>query len=391
MSPAKDRAGRVVPVEIAGAATEGGTTRISAAVGGRELYFESEDLELAPEPEAFASALLPAVVQRNWKLRMTEPVDPEWLAGAQEILEVWAGWWQTPEALDDVLEAPRGSPSPDPPGERVGLCFSGGLDAFHTLLCSGRDIDDLVFAHGYDIPIDEKRRFAAAEASVRAVAGAVGARAVIVRTNLRRRRPFKGAGWGRTHGGALAALGHACGDELGEILISSAYTRESGNDWGSSWDTDPGWSSSRLKVTHFGEEFTRDDKMRAVVHHPLVRDHIRVCWENRAATGNCGECEKCVRTMVYVELLGEDVSRWPFAGTGTLVERLDRVPFVHPQQVSSYEPMLEFCEDPALAAAMQRLVERPYDPFEDRAQRVREREEERARRARERQARRATG
>ena len=105
MSAAKDRAGRVVPVEIAGSATEGGTTRISAAVGGRELYFESEDLELVPEPEAFASALLPAVVQRNWKLRMTEPLDPEWLAGAQEILEVWAGWWQTPGALDDVLEA----------------------------------------------------------------------------------------------------------------------------------------------------------------------------------------------------------------------------------------------------------------------------------------------
>jgi hypothetical protein len=379
---------RIVRVGGGRSAASNGASRACADVNGRELFFDSPDLALSALPELFATALLPAVTQRRWKLRMTEPLDPEWLTGAQEILEVWAGWWQTPAALDDVLEAPRGSPSEDPAGERVGLCFSGGLDAFHTLLCSGRAIDDLVFAHGYDIPIDEQRRFAAAEGSVRAVAAAVGARAVIVRTNLRRRRPFKGAGWGRTHGGALAALGHACTRELGELLISSAYTRESGNDWGSSWDTDPGWSSSRLQVTHFGDEFTRDDKMRALVHNPLVRDHIRVCWENRAPAGNCGECEKCVRTMVYVELLGEDVSQWPFAGTGTLVERLDRVPFVHPQQVSSYEPMLEICEDAALAAAMRRLVARAYDPFEDRAQRVRRREDERGRRVRERQARR---
>jgi hypothetical protein len=367
-------AGRVVTVGPARVASEGATTRISADVGGAEVYFESSDVALEGPPEVFASALLPAVTQRRWKLRMNEPLDLEWLAGAQEILDTWAGWWQTPAALEDVLEAKSRPRSEDPPAGRVGLCFSGGLDAFHTLLCSGREIDDLVLAHGFDIRIDDDRRFAAADGSLRAVAAEMGARPIVIRTNLRRRRPFKGAGWGRTHGGALAALGHACSGELGEIVISSAYTRASGNDWGSTWDTDPCWSSSRLRVTHFGDAFTRDQKMRAVIHHPLVREHIRVCWENRAAVGNCGECEKCVRTMVHVTVLGEDVRRWPFAGTGTLEERLDRVPFVHPQQISSYEPMIEVCDDPALSAAMRRLIGRAYDPFEDRARRVRERE-----------------
>lgn len=374
MSARSGLAGRVVTVGPARVRTEGATTRISADVGGAEVWFESSDVALEASPEVFASALLPAVAQRRWKLRMAEPLDLEWLAGAQEILDVWARWWQTPAALEDVLEAPSRPPALDPPAGRVGLCFSGGLDAFHTLLSSGREIDDLVLAHGFDIRIDDERRFAAAEESLRAVAAEVGARPVVIRTNLRRRRPFKGAGWGRTHGGALAALGHACSGELGEIVISSAYTRASGNDWGSTWDTDPGWSSSRLRVTHFGDADTRDQKMRAVIHHPLVCEHIRVCWENRAAAGNCGECEKCVRTMVHVTLLGEDVSRWPFAGSGTLEERLDRVPFVHPQQVSSYEPMIEICDDPGLADAMRRLIDRAYDPFEDRARRVRERE-----------------
>jgi hypothetical protein len=305
---------------------------------------------------------------------MNQPVDPMWVEGVRDILRTWTRWWETPEELDDVIEVPVGADSESARASRIGLCFSGGLDAFHTLLCSRRRIDDLVFAHGYDIPLDDERRFAAAAASVREVAAAVGARATIVRTNLRKRRPFKGAGWGRTHGGALAALGHALSGELGELMISSAYTRESGNDWGSSWNTDPGWSSSRLEVTHFGDDFPRDEKLRAVVHNPLVRRHIRVCWENRAPTGNCGECEKCVRVMAHVSLLGERLEDWPFAGEGSLVERLDRVAFVHPQQVSSYDPLIEICDDPELRAAMQRLVARAYDPFEDRARRVRERE-----------------
>ncbi len=370
--------GRVVEVGEARTVTDGATTRASAEVDANEIFFESDDAAIASPPELFGSALLPAVVQRGWKLRIAEPLDPAWLAGVRGILEIWARWWDTAADLHQVLDAPAGVDGEAPRGTRTGLCFSGGLDAFHTLLCSGMQIDDLVFAHGYDIPLGDASRFAAAEESLRTVAAEVGARPVVVRTNLRRRRPFKGSGWGRTHGGALAALGHACSGELGEIVISSAYTRESGYAWGSSWDTDPGWSSSCLAVTHFGEEFTRDEKMRAVVHNPLVRDHIRVCWENRAATGNCGECEKCVRVMVYVELLGEDVERWPFAGSGTLVERLDRVEFVHPQQVSSYEPMIEICDDPELRAAMERLTERAYDPFEDRARRVRQREARRA-------------
>ena len=365
---------RVVAVGQPEAETSGATTRVHADVDGADVSFESDDLQLVAPGELFGTALVPAVAQRRWKLRLAQPLDPAWLEGVQDILLTWAEWWDTPAALDDVLEAPRAEAPAAPPAARTGLCFSLGLDAFHTLLCSDLAIDDLVFAHGYDVPLADEPRFAAAAESLREVAAATGTRSVVVRTNLRSHRPFKGAGWGRTHGGALAALGHACSGELGEIVISSAYTRETGNDWGTSWNTDPGWSSSRLRVTHYGEGSTRDEKMRAVVRNPLVRRHIRVCWENRADAGNCGECEKCVRTMVHVFLLGERVEEWPFAGSGTLAERLDRVEWVHPQQVSSYLPMIELCDDPALRAAMTRLTERAYDPFEDRARRVRERE-----------------
>ena len=39
---------------------EGGTTRVVADVDGVPLWFASDDLALAPRPERFASAVLPA-------------------------------------------------------------------------------------------------------------------------------------------------------------------------------------------------------------------------------------------------------------------------------------------------------------------------------------------
>ena len=153
----------------------------------------------------------------------TEPLDPEWLAGVARILPIWAGWWGTaPNSRRGARSAPsvgwrRTSRVPS------ALACASAAASTRSTPCSARarPIDDLVFAHGYRHPARRRapvRRRRGVGARGRRPA--TGARALVVRTNLRRRRPFKGAGWARTHGGALAALGHACSGELGEILIS---------------------------------------------------------------------------------------------------------------------------------------------------------------------------
>ena len=48
-------AGRVVTVGPARVASEGATTRISADVGGAEVYFDSSEVALEGPPEVFAS------------------------------------------------------------------------------------------------------------------------------------------------------------------------------------------------------------------------------------------------------------------------------------------------------------------------------------------------
>ncbi len=337
----------------------GASARASATVDGAELYFESADVELRASPELFATVLLPVAVQRGVRLRLDRPPDRAWRRNVSAALRVWAGWWQTEPDLDRVLVAPRSAPRPSRRRARgVGLCFSLGIDSFHTLLRSGRRIDHLILAQGFDIPLGDDARMGAAERSLREVGDATGTDALVVRTNVRRHPSLRPMAWPRTHGGSLAALGHACSGRVGELLISATKPFTADGPWGSHWDTDPGYSSSRLAVRHVGAELRRNDKLAAIVHEPLVQRNLRVCWENRSASGNCGECEKCVRTLLLISV-SEGRPELPVFPSGrALADRIDAVPGIHPDSAPVYEAALARGPDEGTAAAIRRLLER---------------------------------
>jgi hypothetical protein len=48
----------------------------------------------------------------------------------------------------------------------------------------------------------------------------------------------------------------------------------------------------------------RIQKTRAIASWPAAHANLRVCWENRGGALNCGECEKCLRTLVGLRLAG---------------------------------------------------------------------------------------
>ena len=112
----------------------------------------------------------------------------------------------------------------------VALCFSGGVDSFHTLLRGPRPLDLLVAAIGYDVKLDDAPRIAMLTRSVRAVAAELGIRAVFIATNLRRHAAFRAVEWGCLHGGALAALGHLLSNQVGRLRIAASLVRGEDDD-----------------------------------------------------------------------------------------------------------------------------------------------------------------
>lgn len=333
----------------------GGTHRARADVCGETLWFESADAPLAAAPEVFGCALLPAALHRGRALELEGEVSPEWLAGAGRLAEVFREWWGYPRLAPRARTragAGRGRAA------AAALCFSGGVDSFYSLLRSGREVDVLLTVQGYDMKLGDGARAAALETSLRAVAAETGARPVFVRTNLRELRAFARAPWERAHGGALAAAGHLLAGEAGRLLISSSRPYFKHEPWGSHWLTDALWSSDGLEVVHVGAELQRSAKLREIAREPLVRRHLRVCWENLSPEGNCSRCEKCLRTRLMLADCGELENFRVFEGVETLARRLDSLPFIR-RRGRAFENLLERGRlEPEVAAAVRGLLER---------------------------------
>ncbi|MGD2079627.1 MAG: hypothetical protein PVJ36_00670 [Nitrospirota bacterium] len=307
---------------------QGAGYRVAARVNGTGLWFDSDDAPLEVAPEAFAGLYMLPAASLDIGLRTDEPLSDLWLRNVREMLPVFHEWFSVAPAVSvscpDGLRA-RGRP---PESRGTGLCFSGGVDSFYNLLKYGRRIDALIFVRGFDIPYDDEVRFGAFEPGLRKIAGTMGCRLVVARTNLRLNPLFAPFNWEMTHGAALAAVGHMLRGTISRLWISASFPREYQRPWGTSRRTDPLWSSERLQVQHVGDEMWRSEKLAEIAHVPLVQRYLRVCWENRSPHGNCCRCEKCVRTMLSLAVIGRLDDFTAFASRSSLarcVRSLDSI------------------------------------------------------------------
>jgi len=354
--------------------TTNASSRVTALVGGSEVWFESDDVPLRPSVEAFLSAFLIPSVARGLRLEAADAVDQVFAASLPGILDIAHRWWGY-DIVPPRLETAAADPNPRRTAAgRTALCFGGGVDSFYTLLASGRRVDDLVFVHGFDMPLTDVARAAAVEENVREIAGVMGARAIVVRTNLRTDAGFRAVSWERTHGGALAAIGHLLSDHAATLLISASFYHGGWHPWGSAWQLDPLWSGSGLTVEHIGAELSRADKLRVLRDEPLVRRYLRVCWANRPDALNCSRCEKCIRNQVILAGLGVLEHFRTFEPPATLAERIGGVPRIRdPLVFERYEVALAMGLPADAAAAVRALLARSKRAlWRDRARRARD-------------------
>ena len=246
-------------------------------------------------------ALLIPAAASNRSLQIDEALDAAWLRHVPDVLKLLNSWWglrPTRVIAESREVVPRMAT------RQIAQCFTGGVDSYYALATASPPPDLLVFAHGYDIELTDRQRLDAFRPSLTETAGAFKVRFIVIRSNLRLHPAYQRVSWEWTHGGALAALGHLLGDEVGRLVIPSSYPYHDAKPWGTHWNLDPLWSSSRLSVEHADATLRRNGKVREIVKHPVAMRGLRVCWENRSPTGNCSVCEKCVRTMLALHISG---------------------------------------------------------------------------------------
>ena len=273
-----------------------GAWRVSATVGGDELWFESA-VPLQPSAEAFLSALLIPAMMRGQSLRTDDPVCGVWAGNVARARAIARRYWGF---AGGEVTAPTTSVNAG--AQATGVFFTGGVDSFHALLTNLETVGALIFVQGFDIPLTDQPRLDATARLLGHVADACNLRVLTIRTNLRQHPVFRRAHWGNhTHGAALGAVAQLLAPHVGHVLVASSDVPPP---HGSTVELDRCWSSAAVSVATAGPGVARLDKVAAIADHPLVHQELRVCWENRSAELNCGECEKCVRTQVQFAAAG---------------------------------------------------------------------------------------
>jgi hypothetical protein len=272
-----------------------------------ELYFEypREFAAFVTETaDAFAPPLLLVAMASGEVLTIQPPVSRTLLAGFEHIQEVFEQWY--PEFFKhSQVTAQQPHEQPRNKKDQSASFFSLGVDSFYTLLkARAEPITHIVYMLGMEQPLRfyEDGKEERVIARMREVAAQAGVTLIVGKTNLREVFPLP---YSSFHGAGLAGVAHSLAGGFDTVYIPATHSYRDLFPWGSHPLTDSLWSSEGLSVVHDGAEAGRAQKLsRSLVHSELALSTLRVCTKNKGGLENCGRCDKCVRTMTTLKLLG---------------------------------------------------------------------------------------
>jgi hypothetical protein len=292
---------------------DGGNT-VSAAVevdgAPLTLWYTYRGVVPRPRAETFLAALLLPAMARRLPIECESPVSPALLRQLPTIQDIYATW--TPTLARVPVHAPAGPV--EEPGDEVAAFFTGGVDSFHTALAHQDEIRTLVYVKSFDPPVRAQAVTLEIRSRLEAAAARLGARLVEVTTNARAPRVISVTEPARlsptlwnfelAHGAALAAVAHGLPAAVGRVYVAASTTYDDLFPWGSHPLLDPLWSSESLRIVHDGCAFTRIEKVRRLAGSDVALDALRVCAVPERTLYNCCRCEKCIRTMVGLDIAG---------------------------------------------------------------------------------------
>jgi hypothetical protein len=284
------------------------------------LYFEADEAHPAPlsaDADAFlVAALLSAFNRGERRVRVDAAVCPMLVDQLRAPLQTIAAWY--PEmGKPPVIEARHLEASP-PAGQETLSLLSCGIDSLATLRANRAwlprshplSIDSCLLVDfvkgnretGETAPSPDADKI---EAALRVVDDA-DAGVMAVRSNA---WWVERDGWNflkSSFGALFLSTAHALGRSFSHAIIAaSTDARHPCVPAGSSPLLDPFYSSSRMQVHHHGTYMSRLEKTALVADWPVGLDNIRVCVHDVRGKGNCGTCEKCIRTMLTLVALGK--------------------------------------------------------------------------------------
>ncbi len=296
----------------------GGTERIEITFffkGNVEtVWFEVSDKNFLMDnqsADAFLSFALLFAMKAGEDIDISNfSVSPLLLSSVERIQDIYTDWFK--ELVLKRVCIINAQPKPlmlNKKDRASASFFSGGVDSFDTIInteeeTDGEKIKNLLYIYGYDVRLGDQKLFNEIKKHLNEAALDLGKDLIFVTTNLREFTE-RFIGWDFVHGPALIAIGHLLSPKIKTIYISASNSVGQFTPNGSHPDLDPLFASEALSVVHYGIERKRIDKIiKNISMSETAMKHLRVCWKNSGNKMNCSTCEKCVRTMIALEIAG---------------------------------------------------------------------------------------
>jgi hypothetical protein len=280
--------------------------RLTLQIGDKSRYFEMDRPLPAFDNFDFAVfALAAQSIRRGVCIRFDLPVSQSAANAAARIGSIWqarAPHFSSPldlELTNIISDQPAASCN------RI-LCISGGVDSTYSA-CIDTSFSHGLSIRGFDFPMSNRIGFEGRRHRMQIVADKFSLDLQELRTDLS--LSFKShydaynvlfmasclgfAGYGMG-GGAFSGDFSARGQ-----LVATTFCSTEG--------IAPLLSTKQFPIDMVGSLPTRGEKIRAIYEiAPDLLPNLGFCLEEQASGGNCGRCDKCMRTRMCLDYSGLD-------------------------------------------------------------------------------------
>ena len=351
----------------------------------QEVYFETtaqyaQDLTLNPNSWLLCSALA-AMRYGETRIKIDAPISPEIKDGLTNSMRCLIDWHGGDRQVIPI-EAPIQTEAlfcDQPP--RAGALFSGGIDALamvrenHLNFASNhpRYIKDGILVYGVlEGENEHDPSFQNVVNAVTTMAEDAGLELIPVYTNayahFRDLDPDFSFWRFEYHGSFLAAIAHAFAPRLSVASIASTYDFANLEPWGSHPLLDPLYSTTDLQIRHENAALSRLEKTKLVGEWDVALKQLRVCNDKASyqeGNYNCGNCEKCVRTMTAFLSLGLLEQIATFKTNNVTKEKLVNTCYLSDSyEVNCYRELIEPLENIGrhdLVEGIEQIINRYYE------------------------------
>ena len=247
----------------------------------------------------FLAAFLIPCMKRGENITIEGSVSKKQLENTKKIMKLFKKWGIGMH----TIEVSAINVTKDTRKGQVGAFFSAGVDSFYTYFKNKSIIRNLILVNGFDIELENKILWLKTLKNVEKVAGEQKVRLITVETNIKRVIE-KYVLWDWGHGGALGAVALFLRGGITTTYLAGSLGNKELFPYGTHPKLDIFWGTETLDLIHDGTECTRFEKVKSISSFKEALTYLHVCAQNRKGVYNCGECDKCLRTMTELATFG---------------------------------------------------------------------------------------